>query len=266
MNENHFKFSLSVVVLPLLFVLSIWTVYWFEIKFHYKWSEFGIYPRTYEGLRGIVFSPFLHGSIEHLYSNTIPAFLLMASLRYFYRENFWKVLGYGIILSGTLTWLIGRESYHIGASGLIYVLVSFMFFKGLRSQYYRLVALSLVIIMLYGGMIWYVFPDIEEGISWEGHLAGFLTGFGMAILFKTPDYKKFLKYEWEQPGYNSEGDKFMERFDENGIFVNPPKPDVIEEVFETNLDQHSTAEEQFKIIYHFKEHSNLEQKKHDLNE
>lgn len=266
MNENHFKFSLSVIVLPLLFVLCIWTVYWVEIKFNINLAEFGVYPRTVEGIRGIFFSPFLHGSIEHLYSNTIPAFLLMASLRYFYRDNFWQVLGYGILFSGGLTWLIARESYHIGASGLIYVLVSFMFFKGLRSQYYRLVALSLVIIMLYGGMIWYVFPDIEEGISWEGHLAGLLTGFGMAILFKTPDYKKFLKYDWEQPDYNPKGDKFMERFDERGIFVNAPIPKTIDEAREDNLNQHSTAENGFRIVYHFEEKLRLEQKKHDLNE
>ena len=132
-------------------------------------------------------------------------------------------------------------------------MVSFIFFKGLRSQYYRLVALSLGIIMLYGGMIWYVFPDIEEGISWEGHLAGLLTGFGMAIFYKTPDYKKFLKYDWEQPNYNPQGDKFMERFDENGFFVNLPKPDVIEEISEVNSMQHSTDENNFRIVYHFKE-------------
>lgn len=257
MNENHFKFSLSVLVLPLLFVLFIWTVYWFEIRFNCNLKDFGIYPRTFEGLRGVFFSPFLHGSIEHLYSNTIPAFLLLASLRYFYRANFWKVLGYGILFSGLLTWLIARESYHIGASGLIYVLVSFMFFKGLRSQYYRLVALSLLIIMLYGGMIWYVFPDIEEGISWEGHLAGLITGFGMSIFYKTPDYKKFLKYDWEQFDYNPEGDKFMERFDENGLFVNPPKPEIIEDLVELTPYQHSTAEEGYKIVYHFKDEKDL---------
>jgi membrane associated rhomboid family serine protease len=252
MNENHFKFSLSVVVLPLLFILAIWTVYWIEIRFAYNLAEFGIYPRTIEGLTGIICSPFLHGSLEHLYSNTIPAFLLIASLRYFYRENFWNVLFYGILISGILTWMIGRPSYHIGASGLIYVLVSFVFFKGLRSQYYRLVALSLVIIMVYGGMIWYVFPDIEEGISWEGHLAGLITGFGMALFFKTPDYKQFLKYDWEKPNYSPEGDKFMERFNENGYFVNAPKPEIVEEVGEQIPVQHSTAADQFKIVYHFK--------------
>ncbi len=257
MNENHFKFSLSVVVFPLLFVLAIWTVYWFEIKFGCNLTEFGVYPRTFEGLRGVFFSPFLHGSLEHLYSNTIPAFLLIASLRYFYRDNFWQVLGYGILFSGFLTWLIARESYHIGASGLIYVLVSFIFFKGIRTQYYRLIALSLVIIMVYGGMIWYVFPDVEEGISWEGHLAGLITGFIMALLFKTPDYKKFLKYDWEQPDYNPEGDKFMERFNENGYFVNAPKPEIAEYSNENNEQQHSTFGKELKIVYHFKKDENL---------
>jgi membrane associated rhomboid family serine protease len=258
MNENHFKFSLSVVVLPLLFVLAIWTVYWFEIRFSNDLTEFGVYPRTLEGLRGVFFSPFLHGSLDHLYSNTIPAFLLIAALRYFYRDNFWQVVLYGILFSGILTWIIARESYHIGASGLIYVLVSFIFFKGIRSQYYRLVSLSLVIIMVYGGMIWYVFPDIEEGISWEGHLAGLITGLVMAVIFKTPDYKKFIKYDWEQPDYNPVGDKFMERFDENGNFVNAPKPEVTDSIIETNPFQNTTSNNGFQIVYHFKNDEKLE--------
>lgn len=258
MNENHFKFSLSVVVLPLLFVLAIWTVYWFEIRFSNDLTTFGVYPRTLEGLRGVFFSPFLHGSLDHLYSNTIPAFLLIAALRYFYRDNFWQVVLYGILFSGILTWIIARESYHIGASGLIYVLVSFIFFKGIRSQYYRLVSLSLVIIMVYGGMIWYVFPDIEEGISWEGHLAGLITGLVMAVIFKTPDYKKFIKYDWEQPDYNPVGDKFMERFDENGNFVNAPKPEVTDSIIETNPFQNTTSNNGFQIVYHFKNDEKLE--------
>ena len=258
MNENHFKFSLSVVVLPLLFVLAIWTVYWFEIRFSNDLTTFGVYPRTLEGLRGVFFSPFLHGSLDHLYSNTIPAFLLIAALRYFYRDNFWQVVLYGIFFSGILTWIIARESYHIGASGLIYVLVSFIFFKGIRSQYYRLVSLSLVIIMVYGGMIWYVFPDIEEGISWEGHLAGLITGLVMALIFKTPDYKKFIKYDWEQPDYNPVGDKFMERFDESGNFVNAPKPEVTDSIIETNPFQNTTSKNGFQIVYHFKNDEKLE--------
>jgi membrane associated rhomboid family serine protease len=81
---------------------------------------------------------------------------------------------FGIIISGIITWLIGRPSFHIGASGLIYVLFSFIFLKGLLTRYYRLIALSLAVIMIYGGMVWYVFPKVDNAISWEGHLGDLL--------------------------------------------------------------------------------------------
>lgn len=228
MNDNQFKFSPSVLAWPLYFVLLLWLVYWVEIKYA-NLSDFGIYPRTFSGLRGIIFSPFLHGSVEHLYNNSIPLFLLVAALRYFYRKHALQVIGYGILLSGFITWLIGRESYHIGASGLIYVLVSFMFFKGIQTGYYRLVALSLTIIMLYGGMIWYVFPDVEQGISWEGHLGGLLTGMLFSRIYQAPEYQKPIVYDWERPDFDPQQDPFMKRFDENGNFVNPPKPEPEEE-------------------------------------
>ena len=93
------------------------------------------------------------------------------------------VICYGILLSGFITWVVGRTNFHIGASGLIYVLVSFIFFKGIQTKYYRLIALSLSVILLYGGMIWYVFPDVDKTISWEGHLAGLITGFFFAAYY-----------------------------------------------------------------------------------
>lgn len=248
MNDNHFKFSLSVFVLPLLFVLSLWIVFWFEITYKINLTEYGIHPRTFTGLRGIVFSPFLHGSMEHLYNNSIPLFMLVAALRFFYREHFFKIIGFGILLSGFLTWIIARDSYHIGASGLIYVLVSFIFFKGIMTKYYRLVALSLLIVTLYGSLIWYVFPGVEKGISWEGHLAGLITGFVFASIYRTPEYQKLIRYEWEKPDFNPEGDKFLERFDENGNFVNPPKPEPEPEIIPEN-----TSIQNFRILYHFVE-------------
>jgi hypothetical protein len=162
--------------------------------------------------------------------------LLLAALRYFYRKVSFNVLVFGILISGFLTWLIGRESYHIGASGLIYVLVSFIFFKGIQTKYYRLVALSLTLIMVYGGLIWYVFPDVEEGISWEGHLSGLITGFGMSLFFKTPEYKKPIRYEWELPDFDPQSDPFMKHFDAEGNFVNTPKPeDEIPNYFTTSI-------------------------------
>jgi membrane associated rhomboid family serine protease len=249
MNDNHFKFSLSVLVLPMLFVLSMWSVFWFEVKFHHDWSYFGIYPRTLEGLRGVLISPFLHGNAEHLYNNSIPIFILLAALRYFYREISLPIIGYGILFSGLLTWVIGRDSYHIGASSLIYVLVSFMLFKGILTKYYRLVALSFLVILIYGSLIWYVFPHVDEQISWEGHISGLLTGFGFALYFKTPDYQKLIRYEWEKPDYNPAEDKFMQRFDDNGNFVNLPKPEIIEEIPLENTTYFTSSE---NVLYDFK--------------
>jgi hypothetical protein len=86
-------------------------------------------------------------------------------------------------------------------------------------------ALSMAVIVLYGGMIWYVFPEVDKTISWEGHLAGLITGFVFAVRFKTPDYVKDIQFEWEKPDFNPELDPFMKHFDENGYFVNTPQPE-----------------------------------------
>lgn len=223
MEDNHFKFSTSVVIIPFLFVLSLWLVFWAQVRFHIDLECFGINPRTFSGLLGVVCSPFIHGNIEHLYNNSIPLLILVAALRYFYREQSLRILALGILISGLITWVIGRQSYHIGASGLVYVLVSFIFFKGIMTKYYRLVALSLVVILVYGSLAWYVFPDVDKTISWEGHLAGLITGFGFAVSLKTPEYRKMIKFDWENPDFNPEDDKFMQRFDANGNFVNLPK-------------------------------------------
>lgn len=244
MEETHFQFRNRVILLPLLFVLTIWMVYWLEIRFHFDFDKNGILPRTLSGLQGILFSPFIHADLLHLYNNSLPLLVLLSALFYFYPKQTVAVLLLGILLSGGITWVIGRPNYHIGASGLIYVLVSFIFFKGIQTQYYRLVALSLTVVLVYGGLIWYVFPEVDNTISWEGHLAGFITGFLLSIVFKAEEYQKIYKYDWEHPDYDPSQDKFMQRFDENGHFVNPPKPQVEEEIdpimayFTSNLPVH----------------------------
>jgi len=220
--DKHFKFTNSVVGLPLFFVLFLWFVYWLEIRYGFDFDTNGILPRTASGLQGIIFSPFIHSDINHLYNNSIPLLALLAALQFFYAKQSFYVITLGVLFSGLITWVIGRESYHIGASGLIYVLVSFIFFKGLLTKYYRLIALSLTVIVLYGGMLWYVFPEVDNTISWEGHLAGLVTGFLLSLIYKAPEYKKVIKYDWEQPDFDPLEDKFMQRFDENGNFVNLP--------------------------------------------
>jgi len=226
MNDNHFKFTTAVIGLPVFFVLFLWIVYWVQIRFDFDFYQYGVYPRDLSGLQGVLFSPFIHENLSHLYNNSIPLLVLLAALQFFYPKQSFAVIGYGILFSGLITWIIGRENFHIGASGLIYVLVSFIFFKGIQTGYYRLVALSLSVILLYGGMIWYVFPEVDKTISWEGHLTGFITGFVMSLLYKTPEYVKPIVYEWQKPDFNPDEDAFMKHFDENGNFVNT---EIVEE-------------------------------------
>ncbi|OWP82914.1 rhomboid family intramembrane serine protease [Flavobacterium davisii] len=228
MKENEFKFTPSVILLPLYFVLCLWIVFWVEQQFKISFTVYGIYPRVLSGIKGVFFSPFLHGDIGHLFNNSLPLLFLLASLRFFYREYSLKVLFYGILLSGIGTWMIGRESYHIGASGLVYVLASFIFFKGIQTRYYRLVALSFTVILLYGGMIWYIFPSAEEHISWEAHLSGFVVGLFFSWLYDTPIYQKPVIYDWQEQNYDFKKDPFMKHFDEEGNFISSSKMRQIE--------------------------------------
>lgn len=225
MNDNQFKFSTAVIGVPVFFVLFLWVIYWIQIRFDFDFYQNGIYPRDFSGLQGILFSPFIHENLEHLYNNSIPLFVLLTALQFFYPKQSLGVICYGILFSGLITWIIGRPNFHIGASGLIYVLVSFIFFKGIQTKYYRLVALSLSVILLYGGMIWYVFPDVDAAISWEGHLGGFITGFGLSLYYKTSEYTKPIIYDWQKPDFDPSQDAFMKHFDEDGNFVNTEIPE-----------------------------------------
>jgi len=220
MSDTNFKFSNSVIGLPLFFVLFLWIIYWMQIRFDFDFYRYGIYPRDFLGLRGVLFSPFIHENLDHLYNNSIPLLILLAAMEFFYPKQKFGVIAYGILFSGLITWVVGRENFHIGASGLIYVLVSFIFFKGIQTRYYRLVALSLTVILLYGGMIWYVFPDVDQSISWEGHLAGLITGFALTLFYRTPEYAKPIVYDWQRTDFDPNQDPFMKHFDEDGNFVN----------------------------------------------
>jgi len=233
-----FRYTYAVVLVPMMAVLLIWTVFWIEVEFGVNFNNWGVYPRTVSGLRGILASPFIHGSIEHLYNNTIPIAVLTAALFYFYRKIAWRVLLIGLLASGLITWIIARPSYHIGASGMIYVLASFIFFKGIFSRHMRLVAISLIVVFIYGSLIWYIFP-IKDGISWEGHLGGFLSGFFLAVIMRSFAPEK-RKYAWEKEDYDEEEDPFLRHFDEEGNFIDDPD----------SLKQDDDPKT--RIIYHFK--------------
>ena len=215
-REEDFKFSETVFKFPLVFVFVIWFIYWLEIKCNWNFNKHGIYPRSFSGLKGVFTSPFIHGDTSHLFNNSVPLFVLCASLFYFYNKVAFRVLFLGGLLTGVFTWLIGRPSHHIGASGIVYLLFSFIFFSGIIKKHYRLVAMSLITIFLYGSMIWYVLP-IKEGISWEGHLSGFITGVFFAFLYRNKGVVK-QKYEFTKTAFD-------DMFDEDGNYIAP----VIEE-------------------------------------
>ncbi|WP_054558145.1 rhomboid family intramembrane serine protease [Croceitalea dokdonensis] len=237
MNENsYYKFTTSMLLVPLFAVLAIWTVFWIEVRFQVNLNYLGVYPRTIKGLAGIGLSPLIHGSLEHLYNNTIPLAILSLAVVYFYKDAALRVFLLGVVCSGALTWVIGRPSYHIGASGLIYALAAFIFFKGVFSKYYRLIALSLGVVFIYGSMLWYIFP-IEDGISWEGHLSGFLVGLVLAKVIPTR-LPSPQRYQWEKEDFNEDDDPFLKHFDADGNFM------------ETGQEQ--DPDDKTEIIYHYK--------------
>jgi membrane associated rhomboid family serine protease len=212
-TNTQLKFSTQVLVVPFLFIFSIWFVYWVEIQFSLNFTKAGILPRNLSGLKGVLCAPFIHSDTNHLFNNSIPLFVLLSFLIYFYRAVYIKVLFFGGLLSGLLTWVIAREAFHIGASGIVYLLFSFVFFSGIIKKQFQLVAVSLIVIFLYGSMVWYVFP-IKEGISWEGHLSGFVVGLIFAYIFKQKGIVK-EEYEFKQTDFDL-------LFDDHGNF-NPPK-------------------------------------------
>jgi membrane associated rhomboid family serine protease len=222
-------------------VMLLWIALWADLRFDLNLRSLGVYPRTAEGLKGIFLTPFIHKDLSHLTNNSISLVALLWFLFYFYPKAAWKVLFWGIVLSGLGTWLIGRPAFHIGASGVVYMLVSFLFFKGVFSGYYRLIALSLIVVFLYGGLLWYVFP-IDPKISWEGHLSGFFVGFVFAGLVKSGVVRDY-HYPWEHPEFDPTKDPFMRRFDEQGNFV-PDEPESIEEEVE--------AAEKIQVNYKYK--------------
>lgn len=161
-------------------------MYGAEQLFDINWVRFGVYPRTAQGLIGILFMPLIHApnDISHLLNNSLPILILTAALVYFYRDIALKVFVYSWVLTGLGVWIIAadRGSFHIGISGVIYALATFIFVSGWRRKYLPLQALALFVAFLYGGMIWGVFKTSER-ISWEGHLSGMVIGYILALIY-----------------------------------------------------------------------------------
>lgn len=188
------KLLLSIII-PGIFIFFMWMVKLIEVLFEIDLTRFGIYPLTVRGLPGIIFSPFIHADFMHLFNNSLPLFLLSVTLFYIYSEVALKVFGWTFFITGLLVWLAGREAWHIGASGMVYGLASFLFFSGIIRRYFRLVALSLLIVFLYGSMVWGIFPGIYKDVSWESHMLGFFSGVVLSIWYRKEGPQQPV-YEW----------------------------------------------------------------------
>ena len=187
-NLTSLKFSAIVLII-------IWSVKIFEIVFDYGFTEYGVLPRKFNGLTGIFFSPLIHSDVNHLLSNSLPVIILCLLIFNFYSQIAKKILIYLYFISGLWLWCIGRESFHIGASGLIYAMASFLFFSGILRKNSQLSAVALLVIFIYGGLFWGLFP-IHKNVSWEGHLTGFIAGILVSFIFRK-DGPKRKKYNWE---------------------------------------------------------------------
>lgn len=203
-SENiRFRYAVFMVV---AFVSVLWIIKAIEFASGESFAKLGIFPRTLKGAIGIFTAPLIHGDIVHLISNTLPILFLGILLFYFYHRIAVELFIWIYLVTGFWTWMLARDAYHIGASGVVYGMASFLFFSGILRKNKQLMTISGIVIFLYGGMVYGVLPEgVESNISWESHLTGALAGVVLAFFFRktkvdfdTGDANKDLQEEEEE--------------------------------------------------------------------
>lgn len=186
-----------------LLVILMWLSFWADHLFaDIPFYQYGLKPHSFVGLRGILFMPLIHSynEIEHIVNNSIPTFVLLSSLIYYYRQIALKVFVFSWLFTGVGLWIIAGNSfsYHIGMSGIIYALAGFLFTSGVIRKYRPLQGISLFVVFVYGSLIWGIFP-MEAHVSWQGHLAGLIVGVILAFVYREfgPQAPKY-QYEIEK--------------------------------------------------------------------
>ncbi len=219
MIKNHI--SAGTILYPTGMLLLMWLGYLLQNLGFFQNCWGAIIPLVPSGLKGVFLSPLLHGSMDHLLSNSIPIFILLGLLFHFYPTVGRKILLGGWLFTGLLVWLLppidiftGKYMYTctIGASGVVYVLAFFLFFSGVFRWNMKLLTVSMVVALYYGSLVWGVLPeelfsgsDKPSNVSWQSHLAGATVGTIMAFAFKNAGERK-KKYIWEFPNFYSEVD------------------------------------------------------------
>jgi len=178
-------------------VILLWLIQITSALFGLKLVSFGVYPGEIPGLKGILFAPLIHGSFAHIFSNTLPLLVMGTTMLLGYPRSskfVFPALYFGV---GLMVWIFGRESFHVGASGINFGLLTFVFVIGALRWDKSAIALSCLVFFMYGSMIWGIFPT-EPGVSFESHFFGAAIGVLCAIIFRNFDPKPPEKrYDWE---------------------------------------------------------------------
>lgn len=193
------------MLIPFLLISFMWLVKVAEVIFETDFYFLGIFPRKLSSLTGILTSPFIHSGFRHLFNNSLPLFILGTALFYLYSQVSFRVLMWIMLLTGLTVWLTGRPAWHIGASGIVYGLASFLFVSGIIRRHIPLMGLSLLVAFVYGEMVWGIFPGFRIDISWESHMLGAAAGLLLAIWYRAEGPQKPVPfYENEEEGGDTE--------------------------------------------------------------
>ena len=182
--------------IPLILIIILWAFHIIYVSTGSRLGLIGVYPRSFEGIIGIFAAPFLHGDWKHLLSNTVPLFVLTTIIYSFYKSIASKSIFLVYILTGVAVWLFGREVIHIGASGVVYGLVAFVFWNGIFRRNLKSIILALIVTILYSGYFLGILPN-QEGISWESHLFGGIIGIFVSYIMRdTVEQDEIAKNPW----------------------------------------------------------------------
>ena len=212
----------AAAALAVMFVAALALVHFASWALGLELQRFGIRPREMAGLAGIVAAPLLHGDIAHLAANALPLLLAGTMLLYLYPDSSRIVLPALYLGPGLLVWLFGRDSVHIGASGLVYGIVAYVFLGGVLRRDRRAWAASVLLAFFYGAMVWGVLP-VKHGVSWETHLAAAAIGIALAIALRHRDVPPRKVYSWEVEGAE-EGAEWDAHRDEHRDFPGDAAP------------------------------------------
>jgi membrane associated rhomboid family serine protease len=192
-SKDNFVLALKISA---AFLGFLWLIFIVDAVLGLHLGRFGLRPGSVTGLIGLITAPLLHGSAEHMFSNSLPLMISMTAMLFLYPNSSLRAIPVIWLGSGLFAWIIGRESYHYGASGLVYGLLAYVFVSGIIRRDMRSVAVSLLVWFLYGTMVWGVLP-IRPHMSWELHLGGAVMGVITALVFRNWDRPPVVRYDWE---------------------------------------------------------------------